>query len=226
VPSVAGLPLVARVRAVRPAEATPAGVLLEFLASLQPGWWVARAVAAAVVAVLWLGFPDVGVALVVLVGLPVSVWIGYRSRRDHRWWWAVAPLNTVAAVMLLVGATLLASAPQGQVAIAIPSDSGLAQDGIPITNIRPFDAFGNPLGHVYLFDQDGRPIDAGETGECTPPSSGAALSEGPYPRDTGRLDPVTGECVSTAPGPLAVSIPKATASPTAPAAPTTSTPPR
>jgi hypothetical protein len=71
VPSVAGLPLLARLRASRPQPGTPARALLDFLVSLQPGWWVVRAVAAAVVAAVWLGFPGLAVAVVVLVGLPV-----------------------------------------------------------------------------------------------------------------------------------------------------------
>jgi hypothetical protein len=167
------------------------------------------------------------------------VWIGHRSIRDRRWWWVVAPLNTVAGVMLLIGATLLTSGPREPVSI---DALGLVQEGRLITNIRPFDSFGNPLARVYLFDQDGRPLDTGQAAECTPPSSGTVPSGAPYPRDVGRFDPATGECVSTAPGPLAVSIPAPTASPTTkptaattpaasptttPAAPTTTvTPPR
>jgi hypothetical protein len=83
------------------------------------------------------------------------------------------------------------------------------------------DAEGRPLTGVYLFDQDGMPIDTSGGAECgrrpdgTGPGSSAA-----YPRGTWDLDPRTGRCRHTPPAPLVVAVPTTPAPGRAPA-PTT-----
>jgi hypothetical protein len=229
VPSVAALPEVRRFLEARPREGTVTG----FVASLQPAWWVVRAlVAAALVVGVVLGGDLPVVLLVALVAVPVSVWIGYRARRDRRWLWAVLPLNTVAALLLLVlvPAGLLFAAPVPESYPAAAYQMGLWQDSErQIRDIRPVDAAGNPLTGVYLFDQDGRPIDTSGGEECTgeygTPRRDAG-SNAPYPRGTWDYDPRTGACRLTPPGPLLAAVPATPVPPvpTAGAAPTTAPP--
>jgi uncharacterized membrane protein len=223
VPSVAALPEVRQLAAARPAASPVTG----FVASLQPAWWVVRAlVAAALVVGVVLGGDLPAVLLVVLVAVPVSVWIGYRTRRDRRWLWAVVPLNTLAALLLLVlvpGLFFAAPSPESYPPAAY--QMGLWQDSErQIRDIRPVDAAGNPLTGVYLFDQDGRPIDTSRGTECTDEYGnpmGGDESNAPYPRGTWDYDPRTGACRLTPPAPLVAAVVPATPVPTPGAEPTT-----
>jgi hypothetical protein len=235
VPSVAALPEVRRLAAARPAEGTTARAVTDFVASLQPAWWVARAVAAAVLLMQVVAAPEApAVLLVALVAVPVSVWVGHRTRRDRRWLWAVVPLNALAALLLLW--LLTAGLPQASGSSPAPSYPAAYQPGLwqdsewEIRDIRPVDAAGNPLADVYLFDQDGRPIDTSVGEECTDYAEygGAGVAsdpEGiaPYPRGTWEYDLRTGHCRLVPPGPLVVAVP-ATSVPDAGVATTPPTP--
>jgi uncharacterized membrane protein len=229
VPSVAALPEVRQLAAARPAASPVTG----FVASLQPAWWVVRAlVAAALVVGLVLGGDLPAVLLAALVAVPVSVWVGHRSRRDRRWVWAVVPLNTLAALLLLVlvPAGLFFAAPSVESYPAAAYQPGLWQDSErQIRDIRPVDAAGNPLTDVYLFDQDGRPIDTSGGTECTDeygnPMGGDKRMD-PYPRGTWDYDPRTGACRLTPPAPLVAAVVPASPVPTAGAEPTTAPPSR
>jgi hypothetical protein len=206
-PSVAALPEVRRF-----VDAAPTGPVAGFLASLQPAWWLARAAIAVLLVVALYGQFEPAVVLVLaLVALPVSIWLGHRSRRDRRWLWLVVPLNALAAALLLLFGV-------GQLAYAAPSadygtsysssalPSGLYQDGEQILDIRPVDANGVPLSGVYLFNQDGAPIEVGIDwcGYGDLPTAAAAQ---PYPRGTPVYDDRTGACVLSTPGPLVVAVP-------------------
>jgi hypothetical protein len=212
VPSVAALPEVRWFVAARPAPGTAARSVAEFVTSLQPAWWVMRAIAAAalVMAVVFGGGAP-AVLLLALVAVPVSVWVGHRTRRDRRWLWGVVPLNALAALVLLWLLTdgLAGSNDSGSASSYPVSLSGLWQDSErEIRDIRPVDADGNPLTGVYLFDQDGRPIDTSAGAECGD-SSGVidTGSDAAYPRGTWDYDPRTGRCRHTPPGPLVAAVP-------------------
>jgi hypothetical protein len=233
-PTVAAMPLVRRLADSRPAAGTPARGVVDFLASLQPGWWVVRGVIAAALMLAVLAHADPPlVVLLSLVTVPVSVWLGHRTRRDRRLLWAVVPLNTLAAVLALgvllsTGAGLLGSPrPAGNYSSQSYQQPGLWQDmDRQIHDIRPVDAAGNPLTGVYLFDQDGRPIDTSDRSSCDVDSrtaDSAANAARPYPRGTTDYDPRTGDCVVVPPGPLLVAVPSAT--PQASATTTASAPP-
>lgn len=224
---VAGLPLVRRLRESVPRPGAPGGGLVAFVASLQPAWWVVRALVAATAVAAVVGV-DLGVVrlAVAVVAVPVSVWVGHLSRRDRRALWVVAPLNALAvglvpllfAGSLLSGGALLSGGSSGPE----PAWSylpGLWQDGErPVTDIRPVDSYGNALRDVYLFDQDGRPLDVGDP--CGDGTSGPSAPL-PYPRGTAEYDDVTGGCVVVPPGPLVVAVPTPAPTPssTAPAPP-------
>lgn len=232
VPSVAALPEVRWFVAARPAAGTTARTITDFIASLQPAWWVVRALAAAVlvVAVVFSG-DEPAVLLLALVAVPVSIWVGHRTRRDRRWLWGVVPLNVLAVLVLLwpLGAGPSAAYDSGSVSRYPVSMQGLWQDSErEIRDIRPVDADGNPLAGVYLFDQDGRPIDTSAGDECAGydeygRTRGAQQSGAPYPRGTWDVDPRTGDCRLTPPRPLVVAVPTtpapATGGVTAPPAP-------
>lgn len=237
VPSVAALAVVRAVLTARPAEGQQARAVFDFVASLQPAWWVLRALTAAVLVTAVLG-SWILLPLVAVVAVPVSIWLSHRSRRDRRWLWLVIPLNGLAVAVVLMLPTVpfrVLGAPQ----VSSPSSSmyqrGLWQDGSrEIRDLLPFDAAGNPLTGVYLFDQDGRPVDT-LSGCAARYSARPTAQAQPYPRGVAEYDR-NGACLLVPPGPLVVAIPKATATPapgpsslpsaaaTTPAAPTT--PPR
>ncbi|GAA3225620.1 hypothetical protein GCM10017691_14590 [Pseudonocardia petroleophila] len=236
---VAALPAVRRFRESQPPPGSAAGRASAFLASLQPAWWLLRAVvAAALVVGALLGGGIVPTVLLALVLAPVSVWLGFRSRTDRRLLWPVVPLNAFAAVVAVAGILWVGpSSSVDQSGYSSPYLPGLWQDGErPIEDIRPVDAAGQPLSGVYLFDQDGRPIDVSGGAECAV-GEGYSVRERPvqpYPRGTPRYDADTGTCVLVPAGPLVVAVPTAgpttaptTAVPltTAPAAPTVQAPP-
>jgi hypothetical protein len=161
--SVAALPAVRAARSALP----PARGVTGFVVSLQPAWWVLRAlVAAALGTAVFGGGPLVWLVLAVLL-VPLSVLLGHLTRRDRRWLWPVVPLNALAALLvpLLLVPFSSAADPYGSdyeppSAYGAP---GLWQDGErQILDIRPVDSTGTPLTGVYLFDQDGRPIDTGD----------------------------------------------------------------
>jgi hypothetical protein len=232
VPSVAALPEVRMFVAARPAEGTAAHKVTDFVASLQPAWWVLRAVAAAVLVVTVFANGEAAAALLLaLLAVPVSIWVGHRTRRDRRLLWAVVPLNALAALvlfwMLATGASGSSESSTSSYPVSIP---GLWQDGErEIQDIRPVDAGGNPLTGVYLFDQDGVPIEtsgrAGCSSDDVDPGAGAA-----YPRGTWDYDTRTGRCRHVPPGPLVVAVPAtpapgvASATPAPPSAPEVTAP--
>jgi uncharacterized membrane protein len=222
VPSVAALPEVRRFADGLPAAAATPGTVAGFVASLQPAWWVIRAVAAAALVVgVFLGGDLPAMLLVALVAVPVSVWVGYRSKRDRRWLWAVVPLNTLAAVLLPAGILLSSPSPVPESSYPSAYQMGLWQDSErQIRDIRPVDAAGNPLSGVYLFDQDGMPIDTSGGYECSEGDGDADPdSTAAYPRGTWEYNSRTGRCRHVPPGPLVVAVPQAPAPGTASATP-------
>ncbi|MCP2260908.1 hypothetical protein LX15_004628 [Streptoalloteichus tenebrarius] len=192
-----------------------------FLASLQPAWWVVRAVVAGLLA-SWLGparshvLTAVVVAAVVLVP---SLWLGGRSRADRRWLWLVVPANALAAGLCLtvvnVGSLAVPSYEIGNVA----SRTGLWHDDRHVANLYVFDRDGKPLTDVYVYDQDGRPIDLpGTFCDATRPAEEGNQYPRPMADYGGR-----GRCHQVEGVPFSVAIPKSTPSSSA-KPPTSATP--
>jgi hypothetical protein len=146
----------------------PAPTRHELVAIGQPIWWVARGMIGA--GGFFALFGAAAVTVVgALAGAAVSIWIGRRTQKDRRWLWYVVPLNTVAAVAIpsfLAAAYMGASFGflnnyndfRGSSTLYSPPGPGLTLNGVPITNIYPFDAQGKQVP-VRLYDQDGNPIE-------------------------------------------------------------------
>ncbi len=220
VPAVAALPVVRRFVAARPPAGSAARAVTDFLASLQPAWWLLRALIAGMLVGAVVG-DALAMVVLVVVAVPLSIWLGHASMHDRRWLWLVVPLNALAVAVVPVGLDRSDLLPGTSRTVYAAPPAGLYQDGRPIRDIRPVDAAGAPLTGVYLFDQDGRPIDAPTTGYCYDEYPTAVPRTGPdprpYPRGTTEEDPATGRCRTVPPGPLVVAVPQ----PTTSAAPTT-----
>jgi uncharacterized membrane protein len=208
----------------------PGGPAARFAGDLLVAWWVVRALLAAVV-VTWV-FVDgrwPAVLALALVAVPASIGLGRLSQRDRRLLWLVVPLNVLAVAVALLVADRLAPGPTPSTVTAPGGSSGLYQDDEQVRDIRPVDANGVPLTGVYLFDQDGRPINT-HGNSCDRASDSAYHDEydeygdpstavQPYPRGTAEYGSATGRCVVVPPGPLVVAVPTPTAAPTTTVAP-------
>lgn len=222
-PSVAALPVVRDLRAALPAAGQPARGVTGFVASLQPAWWVVRAMIAALLLerVILGGGSWFVVVLVGIAGVLVSIWLGRQSRLDRRWLWLVVPLNGLAVGLVLAAAFAGGSTTSPSYSSGPPSPTsyprqGLWQDDREIRDIRPVDGSGTPLSGVYLFDQDGRPIttDPGCAAREAHRSS-SAVPVMPYPQGVSEYGR-NGVCEIIPPAPLVAAIPKATVSPQPP----------
>jgi hypothetical protein len=144
----------------------------DFLPELRPGWWVLRAWAALALLSVAVGGDDVfPVPLVVanpfvsLVALGAAVVASVRLGRLGRW--PDRLLTWVGAVGVLVA--LAGGSGSSTVVYDDGGTSGpygvlVSPEGRVITNIWPFDADGNLVDGVFLYDQDGLPIDVGDVG--------------------------------------------------------------
>jgi uncharacterized membrane protein len=146
---------------------------------LAPIWWVARAYVAVVVAALALGqeWPlrtqaPVGTSILAVVAASaLSVWIGVRARRTRfaypRARAAVEIALAVALVPVLAYSldrlTYRSLAPY----TAPEPTPGLAYDGLQIRNVYPYSREGELLLDVFLYDENGRPLDVLSASEDT-----------------------------------------------------------
>jgi hypothetical protein len=187
-PPVPPPPLTTRVTAAtRRAWTSPtADAVRAFLPELRPGWWVLRGWA--VLALLDIAlddgpvFPipdpfDNGFVSLVLLGVVVvaSVRLGRRGGGFDR---ALTWLGALGMVVALANGS---NADQAYEPTVDPygayRGSLITPDGRTITNIWPVDADGDVVD-VFLFDQEGMPIEVGDTGL----TRGVALP-GLYPQE-------------------------------------------
>lgn len=123
---------------------------------LRPGGWVLRGLIAT-----WF-LAGSSLLTIVLVGLPLvalSVWIGLQARRGNGWARLVG--GTGAGVAFFLGLAISASLQ----ANAEPSygydpyvEPGPSNAGTPVQNFYGFDAGGQRVDGLRLFDQDGNPV--------------------------------------------------------------------
>ncbi|CAQ00560.1 hypothetical protein ACR8AL_15500 [Clavibacter sepedonicus] len=181
----------ARIRANRELSA-----ILDLLILFRPVWWLLRAWAGYLcfVTVIFGGFsvlprnPAAWVLLIALVVISVQWgrgnWVRSAPARTLK---ATISVITAASLVVLIPVSIDEMAPRSYAESAYPSSyqqPGLSLDGKALTNLFAYDADGNLLDRVQLFDQDGEPV--------TTVSS---------VMDDGRLtDPVTGERMKPADG--------------------------
>lgn len=147
-----------------------------FFVSLRPVWWVFRAAAATALATaIFGGAPEYRLNVIFgIAALIVSVQFG-----RGRW----LPFAWMKALLLTANVVLVVSTPFVVAGLATQLNnatyaldhlndtagfayqSGLAYNGSEVSNIFAYDAQGNPLTDVQLYDQDGKPLDV--TGDPT-----------------------------------------------------------
>ena len=141
----------------------------EVLADLRPAWWLARGALYAALP-FWLGdnsddnfpVPSPGDShalglIVLLIGAALSVWLG-RSADQTGWRRVGAAANLGVALIAVLVVSLTPTNPTVEESLSVSRRPWLVSPHGMVTNILPYDAKGNPLENVLLFDQDGRPL--------------------------------------------------------------------
>jgi len=158
------------------------GRLRDFLVSLRPVWWLFRAtvVTALIVNVLRPGWwtPINGLTIAVGIGvLVLSVQFGRGKWLPFAWMRGLLIAINVILILAVpfVFAGVVTAVNNGwylqTYADESSSDlsrSGLMENGNQVSNIFAYDAQGQPLTDVQLYDQDGRPLDV--SGDPTAPT--------------------------------------------------------
>jgi|SRR5665811_10095 len=144
--------------------------VMDFATSLRPSWWILRAwVAYQVVVAFWLGVGGVlpeslGGWLFLLTSFTTSVQWGRGQWLRGNWMGGLVSVGNVAAVLLLVPALSVAGTFANQASAGDFYDegetavTGLSSGGEPVGNVFAYDAQGNLLENVQLFDQSGKPL--------------------------------------------------------------------
>lgn len=142
--------------------------IADFLVTLRPVWWVLRAWLATWLVAYFFGgqqgywFGGTGWFLVFAAFVAISVQWGRGKWRSDRALPLIALGNAFAVVALLpVLATADDWVNSGYAEVYNPAPAGTSIDGEQVSNIFAYDAKGNPLTGVQLFDQRGRPLDVG-----------------------------------------------------------------
>lgn len=145
------------------------GQVLSFFVALRPVWWVFRAVVVTELVVLGLGgAPVTGFGVIIGIGLlVVSVQFGRGRWLPFAW---MRGLMLAVNVILVIASPFVVGGWAAQLNNAVytqqyadsfsdNSNNGLLENGNQVSNIFAYDAQGNPLTDVQLFDQDGKPLD-------------------------------------------------------------------
>ncbi|GAA3589219.1 hypothetical protein GCM10022198_11330 [Klugiella xanthotipulae] len=157
-------------------RSTPLGNgTLDFLVALRPLWWVLRGTVIfftlAVMAEVGLGYFNRGywVAWAAwLVCVVVSVQWGRGHWLWRRWMRKLLVLVNVCSVLALPAVTGYATSRLIPETVSISTNGGgLWLDDRQVLNIFPYDAEGNPLDNVQLFDETGQPLSTTPGGDST-----------------------------------------------------------
>jgi hypothetical protein len=173
--------------ALTPVLTAPAGrAVVSFLVSLRPLWWVLRGWLWFVILLgvhlmrinspergIFRYVPRSGITWAVLAALVLaSIAVGRRSGTGGRRAQRVVVVLSVAALLTLPWATIeFRSELQQRLSLVprveyvqlpaeapTPAEDGVYVDGMLVSNLFVYDAQGNPLDRVQIFDDRGRPV--------------------------------------------------------------------
>jgi hypothetical protein len=175
-------------RAWSPVTSTPAWRSARALAGeLRPVWWVARgwvlgSWAASAVGGSWFSLVPVESSDLVLQAAAVVVSVQWGRGRWLPWRWAprLAVVATVAAAFVVVpladvtrdrvvagsgssydqgyADAMSSVSPVSYGGVGVPDEDGVWVDGMQVSNLFAYDAEGDPIKDVQLFDDRGRPV--------------------------------------------------------------------
>lgn len=143
-------------------EHTAVAAVVDFLVSLRAVWWVLRGVAVHLMIVGMLGANGIAAWPLAVALIILSVQIG-RGRLQSRAWqrWAQ---RAVSAIVIVASPFLFAWMANSVTNSMYPVyeetwyPNSLNREGVQIDNIFAFDAAGEPIEQVQLFDQNGNPL--------------------------------------------------------------------
>ncbi len=186
-----------------PEEGTPAERALTYLRSLQPAWWLVRAVLLGLGAVLLAGRDIFGFLAVAAIAI-ISVFAGPRAKVDRRWLWFSLPASALAVGLLFQ----VVDATAGSLAYSSQRQSYPAPMVATHENIYVQDENGKWLTNVLLYDENGNPINAPrQYYGCGGSDPEPMIPANRYPRP--KIDYENGTCYTVAPS---VSAPSSTTS--------------
>jgi hypothetical protein len=145
--------------------------IADFLVTLRPAWWIVRAWVAYEAFALLGGSRDAFVPTEFFLWLVLAAFvvISVQWGRGHWRFRGLGPIvifgNVVAALLLI---PMISAADSSGADVYYgnegygPPPAGTSIDGEQVSNIFAFDAKGNPLKGVQLFDQRGRPLNVGD----------------------------------------------------------------
>ena len=135
-----------------------------WLRELRPTWWLVRGAVAGWALASLLGTGRV--VLLPFIGAALSLWLGLVLRRREPLGtgmrFAVGAGNALAVVLLLPTLAYYGSPARDssdvELSDAAGATTGLSANGSPVSNVYAYDAAGQRVADVRLFDQFGQPI--------------------------------------------------------------------
>lgn len=141
-------------------------------ADLRPVWWVARGAILALVPLFLLGVPLFGLGFwfLTIAGAAVSFWWSRRDPAPSTWANRIAILASLAALLISLPLALTMAAraawtgePQVIYSESVGSGGTMGSDGVwvngePASNLYVYDAEGNRLDRVRIFNQYGQAV--------------------------------------------------------------------
>jgi hypothetical protein len=136
-----------------------------WLRELRPTWWLARGAALGWLLSMWTGTGRT--VLLPLLGAVLSFWLGLTMRRRDPLrpaaWTSLAVANVIAALAVLPMVSTYTQSYLGSDNEYLsegyaPYPESITANGEEVRNLFAYDASGNRLDGVRLFDQAGRPV--------------------------------------------------------------------
>ncbi len=147
--------------------------VFDFLLALRPVWWLLRGWAVFTLLVMLNSLTPLPTDLVgwvfLLAAVVASVQWGRGRWLPRRWLRGVKVAVSVVAILALPWLIGAASSKAANTAAYVYETQEIAPqelsaNGMPVTNVFPYDCTGQPISGVQLFDQNGDPLAVGGAG--------------------------------------------------------------